>query len=327
LALPFLCLLALGTTGCLTYERQTMVFAFPKDSQEVKGLFLYEGIRVWGSSENDLNKAKKELASFTANEQEFFLGSFLWRVSLAPAEDDKPSTTAYKTLFRKHLTVKNGAFFLNKEGKLCLSQALTLRDRDKFVKELNALLTADMAADVADQLADPEKRGVWDEESLRMIQQACTKQFQWVRLEPGRVSCTLLATPGTISRLKREVLAPKVLDQMREALREDKKAPEDPEKVGEQKRQLLQHIEVWQMLAGFLADNPWSFDQRADHFTLSLGVGDGQPIRLTALCADSAPYRKVDDELVAFSRTLKVEFKKDVTADGLIADFLKATDK
>ena len=36
--------LAFGLTGCLDFERQTIVLAFPPDSKEVRCLLLYEGL-------------------------------------------------------------------------------------------------------------------------------------------------------------------------------------------------------------------------------------------------------------------------------------------
>ena len=73
LATLLLPLLLLGNTGCLVFDHQTTVIAFPPDSQEVRCLMVYEGLHVEGAKAEDLSKAKEQLARLAESGQEFYL--------------------------------------------------------------------------------------------------------------------------------------------------------------------------------------------------------------------------------------------------------------
>jgi hypothetical protein len=312
----------LGSTGCVTFEKETMVFVFPPDSKEVRGLLVYEGVRVTTDNATDLAKAQEQLTRFVNGGQEFCLGdNWILHFDLAPETGDDPAARALKAMLRKHLVVRNGTFFLDKDGKLCGYQTVTVRDRDRFAADLNAQTSAGMADFATRALADPKTRGSWwDDESLRLVQQAARKQFAWFRLEPGRVSFTLPAAPAAVRRLKREALNVEEIARLRNELMAPGKPAGPPPDVRQRVDPFLANLEN---VAAFLGDTPLSFDQRADRCTIALGLGGGRPIRLTVPGAPVEAQRKVDEELLAHARTLKAPFKAGLTAEGLIAAFLK----
>jgi hypothetical protein len=83
-SLAFLCCGA----GCLDFEKQTMVLVFPKEGDEIRGLFVYHGLQVGGGigrlGKNHLSQAKADLARL-AGGKTFYVGSGLTRASGADA--------------------------------------------------------------------------------------------------------------------------------------------------------------------------------------------------------------------------------------------------
>jgi hypothetical protein len=284
-------LLILGNTGCLVFDQETAVLVFPPDSQEVRCLFVCEGLHVQGGKASDLQNAKEQLTSWAEAGQKFYLGP-MWfaHVNLEPDESDNADTQAHKAALRKHLTVNAGAFFLNTAGKLCFYQTVTIRDRGKFTAEMNDLIGSDMAKFAALAMVEPTQRPEWcDEETLRLIQKAGDRPFAWFEMEPGRVSLSLPASPTAVARLKHEILK--------------------------------------ECSSKLLADQPLSFDHRKDRIRFSLGYGDGEPIRYDLDSDNTAPPH-YEQELIDHARSLKVvTFKKGVTKEGLVQEFLKAQGK
>jgi hypothetical protein len=313
---------ALAATGCVDFDKETMVFVFPPDSKEVRGLLIYEGLSVQGNDPDDLENAKKQLTQFVADEKEFCLGdNFQLHFNQADEDNDDLSKKLQKQMQRKHLVIHNGAFFLNPDGKLCGYQTVTVKDRESFVRDLNAFASAGFSALATEWLADDSKRAPsFDEETLRRLQKAAGAQFVWFQLEPGRVSFTAPATSATIQRVKADLLGAESVAQLRTRLAEpDKDANADPAKPtkAEAARRTLDFLEARGRL---LSEAPWSFDQRADRLSIALGVGGGAPIRLAAYTSSPGGHR---EELLAHARTLKAPFKKDLTAEKLAAEFVK----
>lgn len=289
-AMLLLPLLLLGNTGCLVFDHQTTVIAFPPDSRQVRILTICEGLHVQGDRDTDLAKAKEQLTSWAEAGQEFYLGpSWIMHVTLKPDGGESPETQAQKASLRKHFLIEKPTFFLNASGKLCLYQTVTIHDRDKFAAAMNDLIGSEVAREAAAALADPNRRSEWmDEDTLRLMDRAARGPFPWFDLEPGRISMSMPIGPAAAVRLK--------------------------------------HLLPSEIPPKFPIDLPWSLDHRRDRITVSLGYGDGEPIRYDLDSDDPAPphYEK---ELIDHARTVKVPFKGDVTREGLVEKFLEAQRK
>jgi hypothetical protein len=306
-----------GSSGCLTFEKQTLVLVFPRGSQEVRGLLVYEGLHAAGHTPADLARAKEELAGLFEGEQEIRLSGWPLRFQLAPQPGDSEEVRLWRALLRKHLVIRKGGFFLDAEGKLGGYQTVTIRDRGKFVPELNRRISQSMAGVAARGLADPKGRGaVWDEESLRLVQRACTKEFPWVQIEAGRVCLTAPASPALTRRLKRAVLEEAAsLPWLRDVA--------EGKRRGALRHELPAVLSRTEEAVTWLADVPWGFDQHADRFTVSLGLGGGEPIRVVLANGNRGGPREWDKELMAYARQLRVPHHAGLTAERLIADFLR----
>jgi hypothetical protein len=272
--------LALTGTGCVTFEKETMVFVFSADGKEVRALFLYEGIRVQGDRDLDLKQAKEQLASFLG-EKQFCLGSnsFL-HIDLEDEKDDNARAKALKEKFRGHLGIHNGGFFLDKQGRLCGWQTITVKDHGKLADDLNVLITARMAEVAEEELTTPKARaGLFDEVSFKLIQKACKNKHIWLRVEPGRLNLTVPMSGQSASRIKEGLFELDHVEKLQAALAKPFQ-PKEGDTDSETRRKQWLSQQHW--LAGrihdrlaFLRDNPVSFDQRAGRVTVSLGLGDG----------------------------------------------------
>ena len=72
-----------------------------------------------------------------------------------------------------------------------------------------------------------------------------------------------------------------------------------------------------------MAETPWGFEQTPDGFTVSVGVGEGRPIRLAVSHRDAGTPGAREAKLLAHARSLGVPFKKGATAGRVVEEFLK----
>ena len=94
-------MLVMTTAGCVNFESETMLFVFPPNSAEVRGLLIYEGLGISGTGADDLKKAKEQLTRLARSQQEFCLGgNWLCHVRMDPEENDLPDTQRSKALLR-----------------------------------------------------------------------------------------------------------------------------------------------------------------------------------------------------------------------------------
>jgi hypothetical protein len=311
-------LVAFLATGChAAFEKQTIYAAFPKDRDEIRALLVYEGIHVHHSKNfqgDDVTLAKKELAGFVAEQEFCLLGGWPLQFNLAPEMGDSDATRKEKELLRKHLTIRNGAFYTRADGKLCAYQYLTVRDASRFVTGINGMISDSVLAEISS-----ESR-ILDRESQEMIRRAARDGHAWLKLEPGRLRADVPMTPASVRRLKHELLEVDRLSKLREALNPDKPKPAAPGT----------ELELWATVKGlrdaasFGDNNPWSFEQRRDRVLISLGVGDGEPLRVESPTDQQGRKpTKEDAELAGYVRTLPVKFGKDVTVESLIEAFAK----
>jgi hypothetical protein len=278
--------LAFAITGCLDFERQTVIVAFPKDNKEVRCLFLYEGLHVGRPVEEaELNGAKEALAKLVNDEDSFYLfnNTSLVRQKGVNAGDDAEKWTAF---LQKRLTIRSGACFYDEPG-LCFYQIVTIKDAKNFVAEINPLIGKSMGSAAEWVLADERllPQG-WDAETMRLIKKAAgDTKYTWFQMEPGRVTFTIPATPASRKQMRLEV---------RDS-----------------------HLFNAEQL---------SFDEPQDRLTIAIGLGGGDTIRVAGrLDGQFGRYmrdRLYDRELHAAARKLKA-YEKEPTVEKVIADFLK----
>jgi hypothetical protein len=88
------------------------------------------------------------------------------------------------------------------------------------------------------------------------------------------------------------------------------------------REQLAAHLKDFEALETFFAETPLSVDQRRDRITIAVGVGAGEPLRITSPYHSQEPGNKAAD-LLAYARTLNVPFQEGATPEALIGAFMK----
>jgi hypothetical protein len=285
LALTALATLALA--GCVDFDREIVVVVNDPGRKEVRALFIYEGLHVNGSKPEDLEKARNQLTQFVNSGQEFCLiDNWISHVVLTADPKEDPRAEAVKGMLRGELTVRNEAIYVE-NGKLCGYQTVTARDGQKLVAELNKAGSMVMTAAVAEQRARANKANPdFSEESLKKLDQAAKDGFAWLELRPGRLRFTLPISPADAKKMRDDALNNK------------------------------------EFVNALLKDNPVKLEADDAGFRVSLGEGDGKPIRYAIKNSNKGEgsYRP---ELQEFAQTLKVPFKEALTTEKVIADFLK----
>jgi hypothetical protein len=108
------------------------------------------------------------------------------------------------------------------------------------------------------------------------------------------------------------------LEKAQRDLEETKKQQKTTQTIIEQLKAVMPVIE---RLADFLAQTPFSIEQRRDRLIISLGLGDNEPIRFFS------PYKGqpegIREPILEHAKASKVEMLKDATTESVIADFLK----
>jgi hypothetical protein len=310
LRLAVAALLPLLATGCLDIEKQTVYVVTDKDRDEVHALLVYEGLRVSAPNDAALKEAKEQLSQ-AIDKKLITLGGWPFILDLGPEKGDNEEAKKLKELLGKHLTIENGNFFTNADGKLCAYQRVKVKDASKLVAAGNGFISQ---AILAEQPPEKPAANAGDKEEEELLRRAARDRHAWLKLEPGRLSLTMPATPEAARRMKRDVLGVNRLEEVLKKL--------DPA-AAEKQALARQQVEELKAGASFLADNPFSFDQRRDRVIISLGVGDGEPIRLEMPTKQPREASKVDGELTDYARTLKVKFRKGVTTESLIEEFRK----
>lgn len=322
-----LVVLMLGTlpsTGCLglEFEKQTALFVFVQDRDEIQALFVYEGLRVSDSKsdkdpeknrESNLNRASADLTGLV-NGDHFYLGGPLPRVDLK-VEDKTPEEDRKAIEFlKKHLTIRKGFFVTGEAGRLTYCQPIAVREPGKLVAGLNDRISAGFAG-LEEQPKDP----IWDAETFQMVQKAGRDRHTWLKLEPGRLSYTMPATPGFVTRLKREMLNLDQVAALRKQIDGLREKPEDMKALAATSRADLDRLERW---LESLAENPWSLDVRTNMMTFAVGYGNSAAVRLQVPVSPKAmPAGKLEAELLVHARTLGTPFRAGVDVETLLTEF------
>jgi hypothetical protein len=278
--LLLIAVLTLANAGCLIFEKQTTVLTMDANGPGARVLLVYEGLRVGNGGyglikPEDIQQAKDMITQAVEGGKMFNLDAVgIIKLDVEPWQR-----------LQQHLRLHNHGFFLDPEGKLCFYQTIDIPNRLALVKEVNALISEQMAEYLAEARKGPHRwLPGWDQESLRLTGQAIEKRYRWIEVEPGRVRFTRPATPTAVQELKKHILS-------------------------------LQ-------MNRYISENAWSFQQHSESVTISLGVGDGEPIRLVSSMEDRLPNGKPESELIAHARTLRVPFHKKAAARDLISGFI-----
>jgi len=301
----FLVVAALSCSGCLDFDRQTIHAIFPEGRDELHALLIYEGLHVNGKENKDTALAKQQLKELVEGKS-FFLGNHMLRFSLVEKSDDK-SSRQLQALLYKYLSLSNGLLFLDDRSNLNGSQTVRIRNLSAFTAGLNDWIAAEFARHSEEKRANLPADDFYDLETLALIDRAVQDKHVWLKCEPGRLSFTMPASDAVIAKVKRFIVGSDALASLDSLARELV-----PEKLSEFRKTTSEAARNQQALAGL----PWGFQQGRKRFTLSLGVGEGEPLHLAFASRSRLPTW--EGELVNFARDSQLPIRKDVTLNSLI---------
>jgi hypothetical protein len=296
---------ALSSAGCLDFDRQTIHALFPEGRDELHAVFIYEGLHVSGKEKKDTALAQQQLKELVEGKS-FYLGNHVLRFSLVEKSDDKPARQLQALLY-KHLSLSNGVLFLDDQSNLNGSQTVRIRNLSAFAAGLNDWIAAEFARHSAEKRANLPADDFYDLETLALIDRALQDKHVWLKIEPGRISFTMPASDAVITKVKCFIAGGGALARL------DSQAQElVPEKLPEFRKAVSEAAREQQALAGL----PWGFQQGRKRFTLSLGVGEGEPLHLSFTSRSRLP--SWEGELVNFAKEAQLPIRKDVTVGSLI---------
>lgn len=184
-------------TGCIEFEKQTMVFRHYPKADTLVIWQHYEGI-YGGEDKEQLDQSEiSQLEDVLNGQRTFFFNNWIFEydadaVKQALAELQKelkeedpevPHDVARPAirllqLTLKNIRVENGNFFLNAKGRLCATQRVTLTNVSEILQATNAVLREY----AKDQLAVFEK-GRDDPALVRAIRRALLERMDFLTLK------------------------------------------------------------------------------------------------------------------------------------------------
>jgi hypothetical protein len=321
--LPLACFLALGCTGCLIFEKETLVAIIAPERDEASALLVYEGMHVEGSSKEDLLKANKALRAAFKDRRAFYLGNPLALIEL---DEPQKGGTEFDELLTGHLAITTAKLGLDRQGRLCGYQEIKIRRLKEFIKGLNKEVSKELTQECGKALASKEKPADgWDLETLRRVNQAAGNKFAWLAVDDGRVSFTMPGTPAFFQKFKRDLLMSSLPPEFR--------APEplggpilarvrQPRLKLPNEETFLRGVSDLERLVRLLADTPFSLEQRPDSLTISLGLGRGQPVQL-AIDNGDLGRKQFEDELAAYANKLSPIVDSAMDTREIVDSFVK----
>ena len=152
------CLAVLLLSGCIEFEKQTLVFRHYPETNTLVIWQHYEGIHG-EDNEHDLSKKEREqLHSVVNGQRTFFFGNWITEYNAEdtgkfiaeeearlkkgfaskPEADEARQLLAFARMVRKSVIIKNGPFYLNQQKRLSATQHVTLNNVGKITRDINA---------------------------------------------------------------------------------------------------------------------------------------------------------------------------------------------
>jgi hypothetical protein len=307
-------------TGCLVYDRQSLVLITPAKGEKAgKALLVYEGLHSSEASDKDFASTCKQLKQLTVSGERCYAGAWMLPIAVAePDEKEKESIQdrAERLLYKKNLRIGPATFFTDAGGRLCCYQVVTIPDVPGFLTDLNGFVNLGILTGNLGQQS-------WlDDASKKQVREAAGNAHAWLSTEPGLLKLNLPLTPAGLAGLKRDVLNPGRFERLVVDLDQLINPKEGKEKVEpEEYKRRIKEIQEDVLL---LVNNPVNIDQHKDHVLLALGLGEGQPIELLGPQSHLGPQAlEADKKLAEFARTLGRPFARDVTLDALRTRFIQ----
>ena len=153
--LPFLAL-AVALTGCIEFERQTMVYEHDAKADTLHIHQTYHGIFGADDAAKLSEKEREQLADVMKGQRTFFFSNWIFELNVENLKDalagsGTPEANSLKEAYRRATTnlltqlianvrVENGKFYLNEKGQPCGTQRVVLRNVSKVLEAGNVVI-------------------------------------------------------------------------------------------------------------------------------------------------------------------------------------------
>ncbi len=187
----------LGAGGCIEFEKQTILMRYDRAKDVIHARLIYEGIYSGG---DDIAEDFKELKKTADRGTRFYLlDNWPLDFDVGAPEGDEDDQMKNR-LIRPFITVTNGTFYLDAEGRLSAWQDLEIKDAKKFFGTMNqAINLAVLAGEVRELKRADTKTGL-------LSKMAALGNHQWVSIdEDGVLQLQFFASDADAAKLKRNV--------------------------------------------------------------------------------------------------------------------------
>ncbi len=190
-------MLALACSSCVDFERQDLWFRYEEKTDTLRMFSLYGGI----FSHGDDKEAMEQLASVMAGGRAFFFSTWIFEYNASELEQaemapwNRAEDRPHFRMFRDNMSVRNGKFFLNAEGKLCGCQFIEVKNASRLVKAVNTSINRHVV-----QLTPQEL----NKRSQELWLKAAAKDHQWLTLDRGAIVLRIPLTQDDFIRFKRQ---------------------------------------------------------------------------------------------------------------------------
>jgi hypothetical protein len=202
-AVSLLALVGLAS-GCVDFDRETVLYRYQAAKDELRLVLIYEGIH--GQDELDLTeKEVGELQKAMTEKQAFFFSNWLFSYSSSmmngniaeleaqlAGKSNPVTTTEWRAenarllplmkAFQQAITVTNGEFFHNGRGELCAYQIITISQASVWLRTINQMISHQLNTTSQEELA---KR--FDDDSQKRLIAAGKDGYEFLRLDGNRL--------------------------------------------------------------------------------------------------------------------------------------------
>ena len=189
-------------TGCLEFEQQTLTYRYDAKTDMLRIFQVYKGI--FGADGNDgLSKDELEqVDSVLTGQRTFFFSNWIWefnRNALRETMDElkKPSAQQESkmepaalvraetllNLVLENVSVENGPFYLDQQGKLCGVQRVTVKQCSKIIAAANPVIRDYLKVEAAKDDTSAENRSLYLKSAER--------QREYIKIDGNQFRLTL----------------------------------------------------------------------------------------------------------------------------------------
>ncbi len=189
-------------TGCLEFEQQTLTYRYDAKTDALRIFQSYQAIFGADSSDGLSKDELEQLNSVLTGQRTFFFANWIWefnRDALRETVDKMKQPDAQQEfklelaglaraetllkLLLENVSVENGPFYLDPQGKLCGVQRVTVKQCSKIIAAANLVIRDYLKVEAAKDDTSAENRSLY----LKSAEQ----QREYIKIDGNQFRLTL----------------------------------------------------------------------------------------------------------------------------------------